>query len=192
MSNSVDNGTGRSSADIANDVANINSHIDGNAYPDTVEEVLNDEIKYRKGVIAAVKTWKNKKLWGSKTNQERLDGFIEMSKTLAPLYNIEVPAVTVDGIDLTDTVRNTKMNMSGQSSYTPSMHTITMRGNLSIITFLHEFGHALGKGERSTCEWSINLFKKVFPAQYKKLNAHGHTLQRQRPDEDAINDVLGS
>lgn len=161
-------------------------------YPDTVEEVLNDDIKYRKGVIPAVKRWKAKKLWGSKLNAERLQGFVDLATELAPLYNIEVPNVVVDGIDPTATVRDTKMNPSGSSSYTPSLHTITMRGNLSIITFLHEFGHALGKGERSTCEWSINLFRKVFPAQYKKLNPNGHTLVRQRPDEDAINNVLGS
>ena len=32
--------------------------------------------------------------------------------------------------------------------------------NIPVVTFLHEFGHALGKNEVQTCTWSINLFKK--------------------------------
>jgi hypothetical protein len=159
-------------------------------YPETVEEVIDDNIKYRKGVVKTIRQFKAAKLWGSKTNQERLDGLKAIAVCLAPLYEIEVPTVTTDGIDLNATVRDTKMKDSGESTYTPSTHTITMRGNLSIITFLHEFGHALGKDERGACKWSINLFKKVFPAQYDKLNHDGHTLRRQRPNEDAIDRVL--
>lgn len=191
MNNSVDNGMDRSSAEIADQIASITTAmLDGNDYPETVEEVLDDEIKYRRGVIPALKGWKSLKLWGSKTNQMRLDGLIVLAEQLAPLYDIAVPTVVVDGIDLNAIVRDTKMNPSGSSSYAPGSHTITMRGNLSIITFLHEFGHALGKNEKKTCHWSINLFRKVFPKQYAKLDHEKHTLVRQRPNEDAISRAL--
>jgi len=183
----VNNGTGRSSGDITNITSAM---MESNAYPETVEEVLDDEIKYRRGVIPALKGWKSLKLWGSKTNQMRLDGLIVLAEQLASLYDIAVPTVVVDGIDLDAIIRDTKMNPSDSSSYSPGSHTITMRGNLSIITFLHEFGHALGKNEKKTCRWSINLFKKVFPKQYNKLDHKQHTLVRQRPNEDAISNIL--
>lgn len=187
----VDNGMSRSSADIADQLAGISRHIASREdYPETVEEVLDDKVKYRIGVIPALKVWKAKKLWGSKTNQQRLDGLIALANDLAPLYNIPVPLVTVDGIDPTATVRDTKMNDSGSSSYNRATHMITMRGNLSIITFLHEFGHSLGKGEQGACKWSINLFRKVFKKQYNKLTHNGHTLRRHRPDEAAISSAL--
>jgi len=59
----------------------------------------------------------------------------------------------------------------------------------TVITYLHEFAHALlrqgyggqlssvalrakedalGHGERGACRWSINLFRRVFPAQYAR------------------------
>jgi len=56
---------------------------------------------------------------------------------------------------------------------------ITMRGKLSVVTFLHEFAHALGRDERGACRWSINLFRSVFPEQYARLRADGHTLKTQ-------------
>jgi hypothetical protein len=54
---------------------------------------------------------------------------------------------------------------------------ITMRGKLSVVTFLHEFAHALGRDERGACRWSINLFRRAFPEQYARLQADGHTLR---------------
>lgn len=159
-------------------------------YPETVAEVIDNSVKYKRGVIPALKRWQKKRLWGSKTNAERLDGLKVLGKELSEVYQMRVPEIVVDGINLEATVRDTKMHFSGRSSYTPVQHKITMRGNLSIITFLHEFGHAMGKDERQTCRWSINLFRKVFPKQYAKLNAEGHTLQRHRPSEEAINQAM--
>ena len=38
---------------------------------------------------------------------------------------------------------------------------------------------ALGHGERGACRWSINLFRRVFPAQFSRLGTSGHTLRRR-------------
>jgi hypothetical protein len=54
------------------------------------------------------------------------------------------------------------------------------RGRLSVVTYLHEFAHALGRDERGACRWSINLFRRVFPEQFARLAASGHTLRRGR------------
>jgi len=170
----------------------IPSMSNDNAYPETVEESIDDGIKYRLGVIPALKRWRDKKLWGSKTNRQRLEGLTVLAQELSPLYDIEVPSISGGGIDLDATVRETKMNQSGSSCYVPALHEIIMSGNLSIITFLHEFGHALGKNEKQTCRWSINLFKRVFPKQFAKLDHSKHTLIRHRPRQEDIDAILNS
>ena len=52
-------------------------------------------------------------------------------------------------------------------------------GRLSVVTFLHEFGHALGYGERGACRWSINLFRRCFPRSFARCRQAGHTLVRE-------------
>ena len=71
---------------------------------------------------------------------------------------------------------------SGSSSYCPSTDTITLRGKLSVVTFLHEWGHVFGKDEHEACRWSINLFKRCFPDQFARCLQQGHMLlRRPRP-----------
>jgi len=56
---------------------------------------------------------------------------------------------------------------------------ISMSGNLSIITLLHEFGHLLyGSSEKRAVYFSVNLFRKVFTKQFSALKAEGHKLVR--------------
>ncbi len=169
----------------------LTSMAENENYPQTVGEIIDDEMEYPEGVVEALERWKKKKLWGSSTNLERLIGLAEMAVEISVIYDIECPLVKVDqSIDLDATVRDTKMQKSGSSNYNPTTHMIEMRGNLSIITFLHEYGHALGKGERSATKWSVNLFKRAFPVQFEKLDQEKHTLMRRRTDENAIDRVL--
>ena len=63
-------------------------------------------------------------------------------------------------------------------SYHPATHTITLEGRLSVVTFLHEFGHARGYGERGACRFSINPFRRVFPRLFARCRRVGHTLVR--------------
>jgi hypothetical protein len=65
------------------------------------------------------------------------------------------------------------------SYYNDQTRTIVMVGKLSIVTLLHEFAHALlGRSERDAQEWSINLFKAVYPIAFDNLSAPaGHVLQ---------------
>jgi hypothetical protein len=67
---------------------------------------------------------------------------------------------------------------SGSSCYDPVRNMIRLRGRLSVVTYLHEFGHALGYGEQGACRWSINLFRRFFPRSYARLVPEGHTLVR--------------
>lgn len=149
----------------------------GDGYPATVAECIRPNIKFIKGVIPALKKFKDRKAFGTKTNKTRLKYMQILVKDFAEVYNVEPPTVEVEGIDLSKKVKDTNDD-SGSSSYSPATKTITMRGKLSIITVLHEFAHHLGKNERLAAIWSINLFRKVYPNQFAKLNAVGHTLRR--------------
>lgn len=56
-------------------------------------------------------------------------------------------------------------------------NTIFLNGSLSILSTLHEFGHALeGRSELKACRWSIHLFKQCWPKTFERLTWKGHML----------------
>ena len=72
----------------------------------------------------------------------------------------------------------TKYNSNKPAHYNPTTKTINLN-NFSIITTLHETGHAIhGQPEIKACAYSIQLFKKIFPKEYKKLKWIGHMLKK--------------
>jgi len=67
-------------------------------------------------------------------------------------------------------------NKDKQWSYNPAQNIITGT-NPSILSALHEIGHALfGASELTVCTYSIGLFKVCFPKEYGRLNWEGHML----------------
>ena len=142
-------------------------------YPSTVAECLSGRMKFRRGVVAAVRAFKQVGPWRGTPEERRLK-FGLLNEALAVAYGMPVPELRFAGID---------GGFSGASSCrrrgTGRPAVITMRGKLSVVTYLHEFAHALGRDERGACRWSINLFRRVFPEQYARLQADGHTLRRR-------------
>lgn len=140
-------------------------------YPKTVAEVLDDNIKYRPGVDEAIIKFKKSKPWRG-TAAEVQGKLRTLNKELADIYGIEPPQVVF--------VRK----FAYGCCYFPVGNVIIMEnesdGRYSVVTFLHEFGHALGKGEKATCRWSINLFRKHFPKSYARLVPKGHLLYRPK------------
>ena len=65
-------------------------------------------------------------------------------------------------------------------SYNPDTDTISIDyNNPSIISTLHEIGHALfGSSELKACKFSVWLFKTVFPKAFQKLKWDGHMLKK--------------
>jgi len=145
----------------------------GREYPRTVAECLDGGFRYRRGVVAATRAFKRSGPWRG-TLAEREQKFALLNGALAEVYGIPAPKLRFESID---------GSFSGASSCLrrtagePAI--ITMRGRLSVVTYLHEFAHALGHGERGGCRWSINLFRRVFPAQFARLGTNGHTLRRR-------------
>jgi len=94
------------------------------------------------------------------TLEERKEKFKWLNKELSKLYNIPIP-------ELIFIINNHKH--SGYSYYNCLTHTICLQGRLSIITYLHEFAHALGYGEEGARKFSQTIFKKTFPILWSKL-----------------------
>jgi hypothetical protein len=68
---------------------------------------------------------------------------------------------------------------AGSYAYDPWNCTILLDHNHpSLISALHEFGHYLhGESELEACQFSVWLFKEVFPRSYEKLSWDKHMLK---------------
>ena len=136
-------------------------------YPASVSEVLDPSMKFRPGVLAAVKRFKAAKPYRGSLDERKLK-FQSLHRDLCALFS-KTTTLTFGTLDGSD---------SGSSSYCPGTDTITLKGKLSVVTYLHEFAHALGRDERGACKWSVNLFKRTFPVLFSRCQHDGHTLRR--------------
>ena len=137
-------------------------------YPQTVTEVLDPNATYRPAALRAVKEFARSKPWQG-TLVERWRKFQQLNAALSEAYGIPVPTLVFSGSGEGD---------SGASSYCPATHTITLRGRLSVVTYLHEFAHARGMGERASVKYSVSTFFRVWPRSYARCVQVGHTLRR--------------
>ncbi len=137
-------------------------------YPEAVIEVLDDDIQYPPAATEAVESFAVANPWKGSQNL-RKKKFQRLNRDLARACSIQEPTLDFGVLD---------SGSSGSSFYSPSDHRIVMIGKLSVVTYLHEFAHALGFDEEAACRWSINLFRRCFPRQYSRLIHLGHTLVR--------------
>lgn len=138
-------------------------------YPETVAEVLDDEIKYRPGTDKALKKFRRSHPWRGTVDEMQLKLRV-LCEDLAKVYEVTTPIIAfVDSIPVGGCCVRSK----------PAVLIIQQErrnGRYSVVAFLHEFSHVLGKGEKSACKWSINLFRRHFPKSYAKLVPVGHLL----------------
>ncbi len=136
-----------------------------NPYPRTVAESLDGSMRFRRATTAAVTTLAASKPWRGSI-AERVDKLVACSRALASAYGVRAPRlVVVNGA--VDCYRAGAIYLKQRDEIGPS-----------VITFLHEFAHHLGKDERDACRWSLNLFRKHFPQSFARLSADRHTLRR--------------
>jgi hypothetical protein len=159
-------------------------------YPKTVAECIDENMKYRPGVLTAVKKFRKSGPWEG-TEKEMQDKILVLNEELAKLYEIATPKVV-----FVDEFPAGPCCIPGAKPAVIFLQQIKSTGKYSIVAFLHEFGHTLGKGEKETCRWSLNLFKRVFPKQYEKLKPgegehDGHILYRPK-DEETKDEVSSS
>lgn len=141
-------------------------------YPQTVREVLNPRKKYRPAALAAVRRFARSKPWRG-TIAERKEKFRRLNRELAEAYAIRRPRLIFRLRRLWPAV--------GNGCYCRMTHTIMLEGKLSVVTYLHEFGHARGFDERDACRFSINLFARCFPRSFARCQHQGHMLVQPPP-----------
>jgi len=139
-------------------------------YPDTVQEILRDNKKYKPDCLRAMKRFRRAKAWrGSLT--ERGAKFETLHRELCEVYGLNT------------TLRFGILNdsSSGGSYFNPADDSITLSGRLSVVTYLHEFGHARGYDERKACIFSVNLFRRIFPRSFERATFNGHMVIQNNP-----------
>ncbi len=153
-------------------------------YP-TENTVIIEDRKYKRGVLSALRKFKREKTF-KKTMGERLVAMRTLVNELVEVY--ELKPITIDFIidsdDWEEKLSSDFEENLGNGQWIHSDRQIRLKGKLSIITLLHEFAHArfdhdINNGdERITVKWSINLFRRVYPKQFERLNRHGHVFSR--------------
>jgi hypothetical protein len=138
-------------------------------YPKSVGEVIDPGMKFKSEAVRLLKHFKGLKPWRG-TITVRVVKFQELHDHLCEIYGIR-PHLRFGRLDGKE---------SGMSSFNPNTNEIILRGKLSVITYLHEFAHAMGRDEFDACKWSINLFGKCFPEQYVACTSKGHMLVRNK------------
>jgi hypothetical protein len=137
-------------------------------YPQSVAEVLDAELRFNRAALAAVQSFARRRPYRQNA-ATRKQVILELCGRLSAAYGIACPRV----------VFHWSRGSSGSSCYRPALHQIELRGRFSVVTVLHEFGHARGFGERAACRWSINLFARCFPRSFARCRQVGHTLVRE-------------
>jgi hypothetical protein len=143
-------------------------------YPASVSEVIDAAMKFRPGVLRVCRDFKRAKPWRGSMS-ERQEKFRVFHAALAEAYDMILPPQLIFG--------NDRVGCSGRSCYVGfPVNAIVLRGKLSVVSYLHEFAHARGMGERDATRWSVNLFRRVWPTLYARCRHEGHMLRAPSRD----------
>ena len=138
-------------------------------YPQSIAELIDQNRRYKPDVLRAAKALARSKPWRNATAAEKEQKYRAANKALAAAYGIPEPTLVFQTDEAQD---------SGASCYIPSTNTIILRGRMSVVSFLHEWGHRLGKDEKRACSWSINLFRRCFPKSWAHVKFDRHMVRR--------------
>lgn len=144
-------------------------------YPDRIEDVLNPPMAIQPDVLGCARRFARQRPWRG-TLGERRDKFRRFHADLAAVLGVTPPRLVFSGSADADSTR---------SCFVASRNAIILRGPLSVVTLLHEWGHVIhGQSEWTACRWSLSVFRHAFPASWSRATFEGHVLRRptRRPD----------
>lgn len=142
------------------------------SYPKTVDECLDPKMRFKRATLAAMRRFARSKPWRG-DEFDKLCKLTALHWSLCRVYEVNTGLARYEGD-----------GPSFDSSFDSGRDVIELRGRLSVVTYLHEFAHALGKDEPGACRWSINLFRRFFPKSFARLRSVGHTLVKGSNDEN--------
>ena len=136
-------------------------------YPQAIDEVMSPPATFKVGTIEAVRQFARSKPWRG-TEEERKAKFKALHDELCRIYGKHTTLTfgVLDG------------GCSGLSHYAVLLDEIVLVGKLSVVTYLHEFAHCLGRDERGAVRWSVSLFRRCFPRSFARCVASRHMLRR--------------
>lgn len=152
-------------------------------YPKTVKAVAKEEAKYKAAALKAVREFRASKPWRG-TVEERKTKFNTLHAGMCAAYSITAGFVFHQ-------VEQERERGNGTVRYgRDRSKTILLIGKLSVVTYLHEFAHVVfGRSERKACEWSINLYQRMFPLSARTMTTEGHLIVKPKAQVLTINDV---
>lgn len=139
-------------------------------YPRTLDELLDSQKTYKPGVLRALRDFKRSRPWHG-TIDERKEKFKKLHSKLRKIYKIKTKL----------RFRNVEAEAErGNGAYNPRTDKIWIEDKLSVVTYLHEFAHAVfGKDEFKAVDWSANLFRRVFPKSAANTITDGHVMLKK-------------
>lgn len=103
--------------------------------------------------------------WSLLSNESKLNALERLCQMVA-LSSPNVELKTIRGKDY---------------AYSPLNNTVILGKTASIMSTLHELGHAIiGWSELDACRFSVKLFQQIFPREYAQLEWQGHMLIRKQ------------
>lgn len=140
-----------------------------NHYP-TKDEILSNLKKPDEITKQKIIEWKKEFYygkWKDSSKENKINAFISLIATL--INNNQKIKYAINITDKWYILINTKNQETQEIGID--------QNNLSIISCLHEIGHALhGKKELDACTYSIGIFIECFPKEYSDLMWKGHLL----------------
>ena len=136
-------------------------------YQKTVNEVLTTPVAFKPETITACSNFALTEPWFGSI-EERKVKFLQFNEALNRIYQKNIRL----------NFSNNYQKLSSAKSYYTN-NSIMMIGRLSVVTYLHEFAHALGKDERGAVRWSVSLFKICCPDQFLRAKHLHHMLVKE-------------
>jgi len=124
----------------------------------------------KKKIISALNTASTNRFWEG-TISERKQNFRYLHIYITNIVFPEMAGMALNMNNISHWYRN--WHASGESNYNTMNNTITLNGRLSMITYLHEIGHAIeeiGMSQSKAQEFAISIFKEAYPKKFEILS----------------------
>jgi len=140
--------------------------------------VVIPELEFRTEAIAVMKKFRDEikpfqpKEFSQEAILKKKEKWVWFVKEMSRAYRVPTPNVTF-GIFSEDSWKregsSARDDEGNSSSFNRGTNTLYFTGRFSLVTLLHEFGHARGFDETDAIIWSQNFGLRIFPVTFNRL-----------------------